>query len=89
MSLTLALLVPLIFIDMYEPLEHLVFDDTEVNKSSEEPYVHETNKLGLLDKMAFYFLDTTAFKSYLEIIWLWFIAMFVASTISVFMNRKN
>ena len=84
-SLVLAMMFSLALTDMYEPF---VPEGNEVSIGSDGPLIHETKKLGLFDKLTFYFSDFTAFKSFLEVVWLWFIAMFVASTISVFLNRK-
>ncbi len=87
-SLTFSMLIPLFVIDVYEPLDQLVSEEFQATIDSSEPYIHETKKLGLFEKLGFYFSSVKAFTHYLEIVWVWFVALFVATSISIFLNTK-
>ena len=87
-SLTLSMVVPLFVVDMYEPIDQLVSKEFQANVGVSESYIHETKKIGFFAKLVFYFSSLKAFTQYLEIVWLWFIVMFLASSISTLLNSK-
>ncbi|MCX7552597.1 hypothetical protein OS175_01800 [Marinicella sp. S1101] len=88
-SLVLSLMLPILSVDMYSSPTEYESSSSVVQINGEEVLVHETADVGIIDKIKFYFSSKTSFAYYIKMVIVWFLAMFVASSLSTYLNRKN
>lgn len=88
-SLVLALMVPIVTVEVNTPNEQYGIQGNLTMIEGEEVFVHEVKKIDFIEKITFYFSSQKSFMYYLNIVLIWFIAMFLASAISTFLNGKQ
>lgn len=88
-SLLMALLISMLGMDLYQPIdatespnELLVYDgDTHV--------LHQTEKVGIIGTLQFYFSSKATFLYFIKMIFTWFVPIFLASALSTFLNTRT
>ncbi len=87
-SVILALLMPLVVMDMYEPLDNDHTGNQIAWVDGQNVELYDSREMGLREKLAFYFTDFASFKVYMEYVLPWFLGMFLSAALSTYFIHR-